>query len=87
LEQLARELFYSKKLRLLNLAEGKLPRREKRALEEHFLAFLKAVSKSVFLSAEGFYEDETVAAIFSEEEEMECEEFELDGSRFVRAFS
>lgn len=65
-EELGHELFYSKKLKYLNLQGVLASKIEKQALKEQFTVLLKAISKSVFLSAEGVYEDEVRIPIFSE---------------------
>jgi hypothetical protein len=45
------------------------------------------VSRAVFLSAEGIFDEEIVVPDFSEEEEMVSEQsFVEKGSRFVRTF-
>jgi hypothetical protein len=50
-----------------------------------FTRFMKAISKAVFLSAEGVYEEETQISSFSEEEEDES--FASTGAKFARLFS
>jgi hypothetical protein len=51
MEELGHELFYSKKLKYLNLQGVLASKIEKQALKEQFIVLLKAISKSVFLSA------------------------------------
>lgn len=57
MEELARELFNSKKLKYLNLQEMKQCANKQAALNQ-FTIFIKSISKAVFLSAEGIYESE-----------------------------
>jgi hypothetical protein len=58
IEELGRELFFSKKLKLINFQDVKGVNKDRRVMKEHFITFLKVISKSVFLSAEGIYEDD-----------------------------
>ncbi len=88
IEELGHQLFYSKKLKYLNLQGVLQSKVEKQELKGQFIVLLKAISKSVFLSAEGLYEDEVRIPIFSEQDQEECEPFELEeANRFVRTFS
>jgi hypothetical protein len=66
MEELGHELFYSKKLRYFNLQSVAESKAEKQVLKGHFIVLLKVLSKAVFLSAEGVYEDEVRIPIFSE---------------------
>jgi hypothetical protein len=54
-EHLARELFNSKRLKYLNLQEVWGAKKGGKEIREQFEQFVKAVSKAVFLSAEGIY--------------------------------
>lgn len=85
IEDLARELFNSKKLKYLNFQDVRGEKKAGHVLREQFELFLKAVSKAVFLSAEGVYEEEevSVGSFFEEEEGL----FGCNGNRFVRAYS
>lgn len=56
MEELAFELFSSKKLKYLNLQEVKGVRSKEDAKKE-FVKFVKSISKAVFLSAEGVYSE------------------------------
>jgi hypothetical protein len=73
IEQLAYELFLSKRLKYLNFQNVKGEKKQKAALRANFLVFVKAVSRAVFLSAEGIFDEEIVVPDFSEEEEMVSE--------------
>jgi hypothetical protein len=57
IEELARELFISKRLKYLNFQEIRGEKSSKSILQNNFLTFIKMISKSVFLSAEGIYEE------------------------------
>lgn len=86
LQSLAQELFSSKKLKYLNFQELRGEKKGEDVLRGQFELFMKAVSKAVFLSAEGIYEEEEQVNVgsFSEEEEGL---FGWTGNRFVRAYS
>ena len=85
IEDLVRQLFASKKLKYLNFQEIKGEKVSGMMLIDNFEVFVKAVSKAVFLSAEGIYEEEGVSVgSFSEQEEGLFGESE---NRFVRAYS
>lgn len=86
MEELARELFHSKKFKYLNLQEVKSTNLNRSESITEFTAFLKSISKAVFLSAEGIYEEETIVSSFSEEEE-DGDSFGSTGSKFARLFS
>lgn len=83
-EHLARELFNSKRLKYLNLQEVWGAKKGGKELREQFEQFVKAVSKAVFLSAEGIYEEEVSIASFSEDE---MGLFGNSGNAFVRPYS
>jgi len=51
IEELARELFHSKRLKYLNFQEIHGKKSSKNVLQDQFLTFIKTISKSVFLSA------------------------------------
>lgn len=59
IEELARELFLSKKLKHVNLQELRSNNLNRSESISEFTGFMKAISKAVFLSAEGIYEEET----------------------------
>jgi hypothetical protein len=85
MEALALELFLSKKLKHINLQELRNSKLNRSQSISEFTLFLKAISKAVFLSAEGIYEEETQVSSFSEEEEDES--FPSTGAKFARLFS
>lgn len=87
IEQLAYELFLSKRLKYLNFQNVKGDKKQRAVLRANFVVFVKAVSKAVFLSAEGIFDEEIVVPDFSEEEEMDSEQSLVEkGNRFVRTF-
>lgn len=55
-EELARELFNSKKLKYLNFQEIRGEKASNMVLREKFERFVGVVCRGVFLSAEGIYE-------------------------------
>ena len=85
IEELAQELFDSKKLKLLNFKDVKGQHQEEEVIREKFEEFVKKVSKAVYLSAEGVYEEEGPSVLsFSEQEEEDA----FDGmKKLARAHS
>ena len=64
---MAQELFDSKKLKYLNFKDVKGQHQEEEVIREKFEEFVKKVSKAVYLSAEGVYEEEGPSVLsFSE---------------------
>lgn len=57
IEELAKEIFNSRKIRYLNFQDIKGAKMNNRVLKEEFEKFVSLVSKGVFLSAEGIYEE------------------------------
>lgn len=86
IEKLAEELFNSKKLKYLNMKEVQGEKQEEKAVRRQFEGFVKKVSRAVFLSAEGVYEEEGPSILsFSEEEEEDVSEVGMN--KFARAYS
>ena len=80
IEQLANELFASRRLRYFNLRDIKGTKKGDEAKQE-FEVFLTKLSEALFLSAEGVYETEPVVGMFEAEEEM------AQSPSFVRSHS
>lgn len=66
IEKIVEELFNSKKLKYINLQEIRCLRGKRTDAKIYFSDFLKVISKAVFLSAEGIYEETTEINSFSE---------------------
>ena len=70
-------------MKYLNLQEGWQKKGSKEVREE-FEQFVRIVSKAVFLSAEGIYEEEVSVGCFSEDE---MGPFGYTGNSFIRSYS
>lgn len=65
-EKIVDDLFNSKKIKYINLQEIRSLRGKRTDAKIYFSDFLKVISKAVFLSAEGIYEETTEISSFSE---------------------
>ena len=59
IEELAQELFDSKKLKYFNFKDIRGQKQNNQVLRQQFEQFVKIVSRAVYLSAEGVYEEES----------------------------
>ena len=54
-EEIAEEIYFDKKIKLLNLRECKKQSEDEFNVASFFSEFFKTLTRSVFLSAEGFF--------------------------------
>ena len=89
IQELAKEMFDSKKRKFLNLKEVKGKKENEGKLREEFEGFVKKVSRSVFMSGEGVYQEEEVSGLELGSLSLSEKEEEVDSgmNRFARAFS